>query len=648
MGIGTKFEHRGRRENRRTNRFQPEYEQMDARVLLSTFGGSDHLGGATISRINRQAVGSHVVRHDANLVTSALSGTSRASHQSDTLKVGSGGAPFAPSFTATADSPTQIDLAWKSVAGAGGYYIAEWVNGSWTGIGGVGGGSTGCAVTGLSPNTTYYFDVAAFNVAGATWGAVAHGATTPGALAPPAAASFTATAASGTEIDLAWNQVAGASGYYIAEWINGSWTGIGGEGSGSTGCAVTGLRPNTTYYFDVAAFNAAGATWGAVAHGATTAAALAPPAAASFTATAASGTEIDLAWNQVAGASGYYIAEWVNGSWTGIGSVGGGSTGFAVTGLSPNTTYYFDVAAFNAAGATWGSSQSIATSQNNVEVSEPTADGAYSPVNGSLFGSNGPSYLDVEQGVLGDCWLLASLAEVAARAPSDIENMFTYDGTTVVNGATVGLYTVRYFNNAGTPQYVTVDTELPAGGTIYDHPANGVLWVALAEKAYAEANGAGFVTTDDVGSDSYDAMNEGQADWALQAITGKPASYFSINPSNIAAAWNAGEFIVLATVTPASSYIVPGHAYALVGYNSSNSQPFEVYNPWGITSSGMALGNSAYYGQFYANADFLSQNFVGQYIGTGAASGIDDGGNGPQEGAELLLALDPKSLRHSH
>ena len=43
MGIGTKFEHRGQRENRRTNRFQPEYEQMDARVLLSTFGGSDHL-----------------------------------------------------------------------------------------------------------------------------------------------------------------------------------------------------------------------------------------------------------------------------------------------------------------------------------------------------------------------------------------------------------------------------------------------------------------------------------------------------------------------------------------------------------------------------------------------------------------------------
>ena len=102
----------------------------------------------------------------------------------------------------------------------------------------------------------------------------------------------------------------------------------------------------------------------------------------------------------------------------------------------------------------------------------------------------------MHQGDVGDCWLLASLAEVAARDPADIRNMFTAAGTTVENGATVSLYTVRFFNSAGVAGYVTVDTELPAGGGYYDHVANGVLWVALAEKAYAEANGAGFVTTE--------------------------------------------------------------------------------------------------------------------------------------------------------
>ena len=35
------------------------------------------------------------------------------------------------------------------------------------------------------------------------------------------------------------------------------------------------------------------------------------------------------------------------------------------------------------------------------------------------------------------------------------------------------------------------------------------LWVALAEKAYAEANALGYVTTNGDGMDSYSAMNYG-------------------------------------------------------------------------------------------------------------------------------------------
>jgi hypothetical protein len=97
----------------------------------------------------------------------------------------------------------------------------------------------------------------------------------------------------------------------------------------------------------------------------------------------------------------------------------------------------------------------------------PAAAVAYSPTNGTLFGPGGPSYLDVQQGFVGDCWLIASLSEVAARAPSDITSMFTYDGTTVVGGATssaaVDIYTVRLYDNTGVAQYFTVDTELPGG-----------------------------------------------------------------------------------------------------------------------------------------------------------------------------------------
>ena len=309
----------------------------------------------------------------------------------------------------------------------------------------------------------------------------------------------------------------------------------------------------------------------------------------------------------------------------------------------------------------------IVTAENH-----PTAGSAYSAVpetkanfnspNTVLYGSaQQPSYLDVHQGTEGDCWLLASLAAVAARSPSGIKSMFTFDGTGMENGAVVGFYSVRFFNSAGVAKYVTVDTELPSGGNLYDHPANGGLWVSLVEKAYVQANAMKYVTTAHVGTDSYDALGNlnnsgGNPTWALQAITGKSANSFSINPSNIAAAWNKGEYIVLASsTTPTSSYIVGNrsetHAYAVVGYNASSSQPFKVFNPWGTNSSGWALGTfngHQVYGLFTADAAFLSHNFASQFVGSGAqnTNNVADASDGV-----FLSRLDsslPTGPAHSH
>jgi hypothetical protein len=354
------------------------------------------------------------------------------------------------------------------------------------------------------------------------------------------------------------------------------------------------------------------------------------PAAPAFSISDTSGTQVSMSWNRVSNASSYVIYEWTATGGQAIGTLGSNTTGCLVSNLTVGTTYYFDVAARNSAGTTLGNWQKIVTvdhptvglTSQEIQAGWNASNSAYTPVAGSLFGTSGPSYRDVQQGSVGDCWLLASLAEVAARDPADIRNMFTYLGTEVENGATVGLYSVRLFDSSGTAHYVTVDTELPGGGGLYDHPANGVLWVALAEKAYAEANGLHEVKTNNVGSDSYNALNGGDPVWALQAITGKSASDFSINPTNIAAAWNAGDLIVLCTPSnPANADIVGGHAYAVVGYTPSSSMPFLVYNPWGTNSSGWALGTEnghQVYGLFNASAGFLSQNFTTQSVGVGA------------------------------
>jgi hypothetical protein len=273
---------------------------------------------------------------------------------------------------------------------------------------------------------------------------------------------------------------------------------------------------------------------------------------------------------------------------------------------------------------------------------------ANAPLFISAYGQAQPSFLDVEQGAAADCWLLASLAEVAAREPQDIKNMFTYDGTTVDNGATVGLYTVRYYNTSGVAEYFQVDTQLPGGGTYYDQVTNAMgtqaLWAALAEKAYVEANSLGCVVTNHEYQNDYSALDYGDPAWALQAITGKPAADYSINPTNIAAAWNQGCLIVLCTATPSSSYIVGNHCYALVDYSTDYAAtPFEIFNPWGATFYGATPGEPAWapgdtgsiYGLFWASAGFVSANFTVQSFGSGAidGKGVDGPVGGPTASA---------------
>ena len=131
----------------------------------------------------------------------------------------------------------------------------------------------------------------------------------------------------------------------------------------------------------------------------------------------------------------------------------------------------------------------------------PVASTAYSPAPAGdpLFNKADLPISTWSREQVGDCWLDASLAEVAARDPQDIMNMFTYDGTTVDNGSTVGLYTVRFYNTSGSAVLRPGGHGAPLRRQYYDRvqqrPGHAALWVALAEKAYAEANALGYVTT---------------------------------------------------------------------------------------------------------------------------------------------------------
>ena len=271
-------------------------------------------------------------------------------------------------------------------------------------------------------------------------------------------------------------------------------------------------------------------------------------------------------------------------------------------------------------------------------LANPVASAAYSPAptTASLFNplnNSQPSYLDMRQQNAADCWLDASLAEVALRDPQDIKGMFSYLGTTVDNGSVVGVYSVRFYGPTGNPFMVQVDTSLPSGGQ-YDNDINTAmgttsLWTALAEKGYAEANTLGLVTTNHPDQGSYAALNNGSVVWALQAITGQPANAVSINPADAASAWTSGKLVVFCTTnaTSTTSSIVQSHCYAMVGYNPSSSLPFEIFNPWGTQSNGYAPNNgpgtssgNSYWGLFYANSRFVSTYFSSQGYGAGTTN----------------------------
>src|SRR4029079_13271703 len=150
---------------------------------------------------------------------------------------------------------------------------------------------------------------------------------------------------------------------------------------------------------------------------------------------------------------------------------------YVVSGSAANANYQGGALGNLAAGSS-GTQLGNLVNKWFLGLDRPATPYGYSLASGQLF-VDGPSYADVAQGALGDCGLVASLAEVAYRNPTAITNMF------IVNGD--GTYTVRFYNGS-VAEYVTVDSYLPGGGGYYTRTPNSDLWAALAEKACAQLN----------------------------------------------------------------------------------------------------------------------------------------------------------------
>ena len=173
----------------------------------------------------------------------------------------------------------------------------------------------------------------------------------PGPVAP-VPAGLTATAVSGSRVDLTWSSTsANVSGYEIEQSSDGStWLPVTTVyDAGVDSDTVTGsFQGSTTYDFRVRGEMSQGSYSAYATTSVTTPAFPTTPEAG--TAMAQSATAVTLSWPAVAGATGFLVQRSAGGIWANIGSVSTGVTSFTDSGLNPATTYSYRVLGTNAAG----------------------------------------------------------------------------------------------------------------------------------------------------------------------------------------------------------------------------------------------------------------------------------------------------------
>ena len=215
-----------------------------------------------------------------------------------------------------------------------------------------------------------------------------------------------------------------------------------------------------------------------------------------------------------------------------------------------------------------------------------------------LYGSSGaPTYQDVNQGYLGDCYFVSSLGEVALQNPSAIKNMISSNGN--------GTYSVRFFVN-GQPDYVTVNSQLPTmtgyrwanGSQLEFANGNADNWVALVEKGYAQLNAqtnAPHGMALNAASNSYAGITAGNG-FALTLITNQSETPTTLSPStsssslgsilaNLASSFGAGEEVLMSTPWNSSGNLVGNHMYMVTGVNAATGA-LTIQNPWNTAYSG--------------------------------------------------------------
>jgi len=266
--------------------------------------------------------------------------------------------PITPSqLSATTISASEINLIWNDVStNELGFQVEQALTsgGEFVLIATIPSNTTQYRVQGLSPNSSYFFLVRAFNGAGASaYSAEVNSTTLPLPPAPPI--QLTANALSTTQISLVWlDQSDNETGFQLER----SLTAESGFVSVATISANdilyqdSNLITETTYFYRIRAFNTGGNSVFTEVTSATTQAGP-PPAPTNLGAVPTSTTQIYLTWTDAStNETGFQIerSSTSGSGFTLLFATNANTTSFTDSGLSPGNLYFYRVRAINALG----------------------------------------------------------------------------------------------------------------------------------------------------------------------------------------------------------------------------------------------------------------------------------------------------------
>jgi hypothetical protein len=365
----------------------------------------------------------------------------------------------------TANSATNITsnsftANWSSSSGATGYRLDVSTSNTFsTFVSGFQdldvGNNLSRSVTGLNSSTNYFYRVRAYNSGGTSGNSNTASATT-GGTAPAAPSANAATNVGSNAFTANWSTSSGASGYRLDVSTSNTFGSfvfgyqdldVGNTLSGN----VSGLSPNTTYFYRVRAYNAAGNSGNSNTANATTNGDV--PAAPSVNpATNITTNSFTANWNTSSGATGYRIDVSPNSGFgtfvTGYQDLDVGNiTSLNVNGLAAGTDYFYRLRAYNSSG-TSGSSGTTQATTTLTAPAPPTVSPATN-VTSSGFTANWSN----SSGATGYRLDVSTSNTFGSFQPGyqdlDVSNVSSFTVSSL-SAATNYFYRVRAYNSAGT------------------------------------------------------------------------------------------------------------------------------------------------------------------------------------------------------